>query len=344
MNKRINTSILAIALVLVTAFAAARFNQSSVASAAPTSVAHNAAAATADTLTLLPASDAVAYLDVRRLLTEAIPGLLASDATKLAKFNAQMDKFKAKTGFDVRSFDRIAVGIRYSGAADSVAIARGTFNADALIAAGRIAANGKFTEQKHAGKTIYNFPLTEKATKPGAANKVTQLYVAALDANTLAIGKDAPTGVRAAIDASSINAAHASADLIALASRNSNALMGFGGNVPASLAQGSSFGNAEIDKSISSIRQAYGSLSSTGSGIETLFAMITGSPDQAKTLSDTIGAFKQFSGLVVSQVPVDQRALVQSLFDSLQITPQGNEVQIKASVSPANLAAMVRGL
>ncbi|MFN2454351.1 MAG: hypothetical protein ABR577_09035 [Pyrinomonadaceae bacterium] len=341
MNKRIYTSILALALVTGTVALAIGFNRS-LAIAAPSNAAASInAAQTNDLLALLPTTDAVAYVDVRRILTEAIPNLLASNPVKLAQFNAEIEKLKAKTGFDVRSFDRIALGINYSNGSDSVAIARGSFNADALIAAGRLVSNGKFTEQKYNGKTIYNFPITEKSKTAGKPNKVTQLFVTALNANTLAIGMTAATGVRAALDANAGGTRRGASDVATLASRNPNALIGFGGNVPASLAGKADFGNPELTKNIAAIRQVYGFLNSTASNVETLVALLTQTPEQAKSLSDTIGALKQFSGLVVSQAPAAQRATVQSFFDGLQITPQGNEVQIKASVSAANLSTIV---
>jgi len=346
-NKKIYTSILTIALIVGAVIAAVSFNSSRTALAAASPM------AAADALALLPASDAVAYVDVKRLLTEAIPNILASDPTKLAKFSAELEKIKTKTGFDVRSFERIAVGIPYSNPANAVAIARGSFSADALVAAGRIYANGKYTEQKYNGKSIYNFTITEKGktvTTPDKTvvtvkPKTTQLYVAALDSNTLAIGMNAPTGVRAVVDASAGGTANrAGADLIALAARNPNALVSFGGNVPASLAQKVATFNAEMSKSIAPVRQFYGSINATSSNVDTLFAMITGSPDQASALNSTLGALKQFSGLVVSQSPADQRQTIQGVFDSLKIITQGNEVQITTTIPTAGISAMTRKL
>ncbi len=340
MTKKLYTSVLALVLLTGTLALAASFSTSQRAIAAPTPAA--SALQNTDTLALLPASDAIAYIDVRRLLTETIPNVLASDPTKLAQFNAELDKLKAKTGFDVRSFDRIAVGIPYSNPSSAVAIARGSFNADALIAAGRIVSNGKYVEQKYNGKSIYNFTITEKSKVAGKPNKLSQLYVAALDGNTLALGMDAAAGVRAAMDARAGTATNrAGADLIALVSRNPSALIGFGGNVPADLTKSANFGSPEITKNIASIKQVYGFFNATGNNLETMIAALTSTPDQAKSLSDTLGALKQFSGMVVSQAPADQRPLVQSVFDSLQITPQGNEVQLKLSVPTDNLAPAI---
>src|SRR6185503_14811491 len=62
----------------------------------------------------LPASDAVAIVEVKRMLNETVPGIFAGDAAKLAQANAEVDKFKSKTGIDLRTVDRMTIGVRYS--------------------------------------------------------------------------------------------------------------------------------------------------------------------------------------------------------------------------------------
>src|SRR4028118_1122914 len=59
---------------------------------------------------LLPASDAVITLNMKRLLNDGLPQILVAKPDKLAQLNAQMDEIKAKTGIDPRSFEQIVVG------------------------------------------------------------------------------------------------------------------------------------------------------------------------------------------------------------------------------------------
>src|SRR5207245_2755767 len=86
-----------------------------------------------DAASYLPASDALAIVDVKRLLNETIPSILGSDPAKLAQAGAEVEKFKARTGIDPRSFDRVTIGARYTYPSprvtklEAVAIARGTF-------------------------------------------------------------------------------------------------------------------------------------------------------------------------------------------------------------------------
>ena len=62
----------------------------------------------------LPASDAIVVVDVKRMLNETMPGILGGDAAKLADANAEVDKFKTKTGIDLHAIDRVVIGVHYT--------------------------------------------------------------------------------------------------------------------------------------------------------------------------------------------------------------------------------------
>ncbi|HEX9628794.1 MAG TPA: hypothetical protein VF961_02165, partial [Pyrinomonadaceae bacterium] len=146
-------------------------------------------------LSSLPPSDAVALINVNRLLDEAMPKLLAENPARLAEVNNELANFKTQTGLDPRSFDQIALGFRYLYPAEgitkisTVALARGTFNAGAIVAAGRLAANGKYVEQKYLGKTIYIFTLDRQLKLLGLWDiKVGDLAVTSVDGKNIALG------------------------------------------------------------------------------------------------------------------------------------------------------------
>ncbi|MBA3567769.1 MAG: hypothetical protein H0W28_00230 [Pyrinomonadaceae bacterium] len=65
-------------------------------------------------LAKLPASDAVAQVNVKRVLAEALPKLLAGNSARLAEVDSHIEQFKTRTSLDLRSFDEIALGMRYS--------------------------------------------------------------------------------------------------------------------------------------------------------------------------------------------------------------------------------------
>jgi hypothetical protein len=297
-------------------------------------------------LSALPASDAVMLINLQRLLKEAMPRVL--DQTKLAQANAEIEKFKTQTGVDPRSFDNVAVGMRFSSLASgmtkvsTVALAHGTFNAGAMVAAGRLATNGKYSEEKYNGATIYIFDLNEQVKMFGLLNmKVSRLGVSALDAHTLALGD--PVVVRAAIDASRGGGGRVTSELVQLATRSPNALIGFGANLPQFIMQGISVPSDEIARNLASVRQVYGSVGATESGFDSMLVARTENAEQAKGLSDTIGALKQFSPLISARLSGAKARLAQNALDSLEVSAQGNELHLRLALAQTDLNTLMGG-
>jgi hypothetical protein len=343
-NKKLIASFVAL-LLLAVATAPASFAQRRRGTTAP--AAANPAALSP--LSALPASDAVMLIDIKRLLNDVAPRVLAGDPEHLAKFNAHLDQIKTQYGLDVRSFERLAVGFRFQSprpgvtTTNIVAVTRGTFNSGALLAAGRIAAKGKYQEEKFRNETIYIFDLTEpgKAAPDIMGMRVPKLAIAALDANTLAFGE--LEGVRATIS-SSKDRRRVNTELIQMAMRNPNAFVSFGANVPPSLTQGKDFGNDEINKNLTAVRQAYGALGLTDGGYDLKAIARTERADQAKSLGDTLAALKQFGGVFISQLPPDKGKLAQAALDSLTITTEGNETQLKLELAQAIINQLMQSL
>jgi len=314
-------------------------------SGAPERTSATTAAPPAGHLRYLPTSDAVALIDVRRLLNETMPGVLAGDQAKLATANAEIDKFKTRTGIDLRSFDRVVVGMRYTYPSarvtklETVAIAHGTFNAKGLAAAGRSAADGKFREEKYRGATIMILKIDDRLKLLGLWDiKVTELAVCVLDPNSLAIGT--LPNVRAAIAAGKKGGANSA--LALLATRDANAVIGFSANVPRELMTSLNVGNDTIAKDANSIRQAYGAIGSTATDVSIMLVARTDSLDSAKNLGDTITGLTQLGGFFVAQMAQPRRGLAQSALGNLKITTRGAEVEIKTQVASASLASVIK--
>lgn len=312
--------------------------------------------AATDPLVMLPSSDAVVTADVRRVLNEALPRALASDQAKMAQINADIDRFKTRTGVDLRSIERMALGVRIrevptqtgqSTRMDTVAIARGTFRADIIVAAGRLAAKDKYRTEKHGGKNIYVFTLDEQMRLFGLFNmRLTDVAVCVLDNHTLAIGQLAR--VREAVDASA-GRARVSNDLVQLATRTPNALIGFGANVPTAALRelgGIGMDGDEISKNIASIRQVYGAIGMTANGFDMQAVARTETPQAAQSLNDMINGLKDLvSPLVAQIVRGDAKIkLVRNALDSLKVTTAGNELQIKLEVAQSDLSTLVSGI
>jgi hypothetical protein len=295
----------------------------------------------------LPESDAMALVNVRVLLEQAMPKMLAENPAKLAQANAEIDNFKMKTGIDPRQFDQLALGMHYTypspdvSKIESVVLARGKFDAAAFVGAGRIAANGKYREEKYRGKTIYIFSLDQQMKVFGLFNiRVGELAVSALSDNVLALGS--VSTVKATIDAGKTRHA-ANQELIELASQDPNAVIGFGGNVTPQLLKTVNVPNDTIARDISTIRQVYGTVGVTEKDVEMFLAARTADADSARNLSGTLTGLKQLGAFFVGRLPAPKGTLARTALDNLKITTQGSELQIRTAVAQADIAPLLRG-
>ena len=305
-------------------------------------------ATTPSLLTSLPPSDAVAVVKIKRVLDEALPKLLAANPTRLAEAVAQIDRFKTTTGIDPRSFNEMVFGIRYTFPAEgvtklrTVALARGTFNPGAMVAAGRIAANGKYQEQQYQGKTIYIFSLDQQINLFGFFDgRIGDLAVCPIDSNTLVLGE--LQSVHEVIALKKGGGA-SNAEIITLATRDPGALAGFGAKISEELRQNLSVSNDAIASDLTAVRQAYGSIGMTEKDLELTLAARTVDEYSARNLGNTVEALKQFGGLFVNRLPAAKAALARSALNGLKITSQGNELLIKTTVAQTEIAPMMVGL
>jgi len=292
----------------------------------------------------LPESDAVANVKMQQLLNEAVPRILANSPTKLADVNASIDRFKDRTGLDPRMFEQIAFGVRFTYPAEgvtkvqTVALANGSFSAAAMMAAGRVASNGKYREEKYRDKTIYIFTLDENIKLLGVFDfTIRELAAAPLGPNTLALGD--PAGVRSVIDSSRLRKL-ANAELMGLASRDPNAIIGFGSNVSEKLIGNLDIGNAPIAADLRTLRQVYGSVGTTERDLQLFLAARAVNAQAAKNLGDTLEGLKQFGALLVGRLSGAKGVLAKSALSNMSIVADANELQVKISVAQAEVGPL----
>ena len=305
----------------------------------------NNAPAAGGLMSSLPASDAVAQVKLRQLLNEALPRILSGNSTRLAEINSNIETFKNRTGLDPRMFEQIAFGVRFNYPSagvtkvQTVALANGTFNPAAMVAAGRVASNGSYREEKYQGKTIYIFKLDDNIRVAGLFDfHIGELAAAPLDANVLALGDAA--GVRAAID-SSRSRKRMNAELIALANSDPNAVIGFGANVTEQLIGNLDIGNAPVAADLSKLRQVYGSVGTNEKDLQLFLAARAVNAEAAKNLGDTLEGLKQFGALFVGRLSGARGVLAKSALANLQIVTQANELQIRTAVPQADIGPLM---
>jgi hypothetical protein len=292
----------------------------------------------------LPESDAVAHVKVKQLLSEAMPRILASNPAKLSEVNASIERFKDRTGLDPRMFQQVAIGVRYTYPSEgvtklqTVALANGSFSANAMVAAGRVASNGKYREEKYQDKTLYIFTLEENLKLLGLFDfRIGELAAAPLDNNILALGD--PAAVRGAIDASR-QRKRVNADLIALASRDPNAVIGFGSNMTEQLVANLDIGNAPIAADLKTLRQVYGSVGTTENDLQLFLAARAVNAEAARSLSDTLEGLKQIGALFVGRLSGAKGVLAKSALSNMKIVSDANELQIRTTVAQAEVGPL----
>lgn len=322
------------------------------------------AAANTDLISQLPASDAVANVNLKRLITDALPQILASKPAELEKINASIEKFKGETGLDARSFEQISVGMKFkqvrAGVIDvePVALVRGTFNSKGLLALGKVAANGKFRQETVSGKTVYIFTLPEAAKKAakGAAPRndknshsidgffdrlfTGEISVVALDDNTFALGK--PAQIRSMLNP---KAATLGADLAQLVQRNQNAIISFAGKMPPGA--GAMFGipaNDQFGRVFSSMRLLHGSLDMNGGEALLNLAAQTTENSQAQELEEMLLGLQMLGKGFLGSKKGDKDQVMARLVETLSITREANEVQLRARMPQSDLDLIVGGV
>ncbi|HZT60287.1 MAG TPA: hypothetical protein VFA21_16910 [Pyrinomonadaceae bacterium] len=296
----------------------------------------------------LPASDAVLTADLKRILTEAAPQALASDSQRLAQLNADVDEFKRRMGVDAREFDTLAVGAHLtrlpSGAAkvaDVVAVARGTFDSNALIARTRAAAGTRLSEQTYGGKTLYVVAVNDSVKLFGLLKThVSDLAICVLDQYTLLVGE--PAAVRAAVDVAAGRGARVDPVLLNQAQTNGN-LVAFAGNVPPGTFAGMDTGLPNVDRALANIRGFYGTINSTSAGVQMATTLRAANDADAKQLYQTLDALRQVAPGLISMAGAKAR-FAQSAINNLKIATRASEVQLSLSVPQSDIASLLRAL
>jgi hypothetical protein len=348
MNKRIHTSFLALtalALVFLISLAAQKV------SAAP---------APSYMLSSLPASDAVIYIDAQRLLTDSIPGALAGSPELLARVNAKIDQFKERTNIDLRSFDSVAIGVRFIAHATGedfklVVLTQGRFDANAVLDAALGAAKREGLhpqERSFDGRTIYVLSRRqpearqeetadnqERVDHQKPTTETNDMALAVVDANTFAFGD--LKSVQAALD---ISAERVSDDLVQLATRTPQAVVGFSGNVPDFLTERLARDKEPIAQNFAAIRQVYGSITTTGSDAEATVTLRAETAAQASEIVKAVNALKLLASFDTKPSPAGDMSAITELIKSLTVTAEGNEVFLNLKLTQAQITSLARSL
>lgn len=293
-------------------------------------------ATASDPLQELPASDVVAFADMRSIFA-TIQRLLVKDPETFSRMMGQVVELYQKTGINIVGIDRVAVGVQFIGAnmrnmnkenLGVVFIVHGVFDSKRFIAFIEKDAKGKGRHETYGGKLIH----IEPAPKPSEKKSERETgALAFLDDQTLIIG-DLPQ-VRATIDAAS-GKGRVDPALIQLASQDANALIGMAGNVPASLTEDlskSATPGDEAEQAISrivvNIKQVFSSITENPAAFNVVLGARLNTAEQAQSLVDLLFGIRQ------QTVPYIQDQTARDILSKIQITAQGDQVRLSDSIN-----------
>lgn len=303
---------------------------------------------------LLPASDGVVTLDVKRFFDDALPKVLSANQPVLSEILRKIDEMKAKTGIDIRQFEYVAAGITAKQIKakeydfEPVIIARGQINARALIAAGKLAANGKYREERLGDRTIYIFRAKEIVAlhKPQTgkdaqiadklAGKLSQeIAVAAFDANTLVFGT-LPL-VRQTLQAET----HVGTEVTGLLNRKEVAIANFAAKIPAGMRSFLPLENDELGKNIDAIKYVFGNMDVVGEN--TLFNVTAKTVEnaQAQGLLETLGGLQIIGKAFLGSSKSADKQVYARLIDYAKFSAKGNEVMLDLQIPQGDIDILV---
>jgi hypothetical protein len=301
---------------------------------------------------LLPASDGVLTLDVQRILNEAVPQILSGKPQMLADINAKIDELRAKTGLDARQFEQVVIGVSTKQISarevdlEPVFLARGKYNANALIALAKVASNGKYREEKFGSRTVYIFTGKEivEQNKPKTNNSwfdqaldrmikglSKEIAVTSLDGNTLAFGSLAR--VRETFEGK----LKVNNEVLSLANRKPNAVVSFGMQLPNGLSNFIQLDNDELGKTLDSIRQLSGAIEIANDNATVSVVAKTLRAEQAQTLHETLEGLQMIGKAFIGAGKGEDKKVLARMIDNARITRNLSEVALDLQVPQSDI-------
>ncbi len=304
----------------------------------------------------LPALDGVALIDGKRFFSTALPKLLSANPTMLAKVNDSLEEMKTNSGVDIRRFEQIAVGFtaRNNGPKDydldAIVIGRGSANSLAVIEAAKLAANGRYREEKLGDRTIYLFspkaiisqvqkqvPARTGTTADKIVSKAPkEIAVTVLDDSTIAFGDLAL--VRLAV---SPQRTTVSAELTDLLSKNGSAVFDFAARVPRGLGAYLPLENDELGKSIDSIRFLYGGADLIGETAKLNVTARTLKDQHAASLLETLEGLQMLGKALLGNAQGRDKQAFARMIENAKFTASGNEVMLDLQVPQSDVDILV---
>lgn len=307
-------------------------------------------------VSLLPASDAVVTMESGRFFGEALPTLLSGNQLLLGKITAELAKIQTATGIDLKQFETVAAGFTVLQISpkkfdfDPVVLARGQINSAALISLAKIAANGKYREERIGRRTVYVFSVGEavrqnvasspSSFKKTAARRLAQslseeIAVTAYDPNTVALGSLAR--VRELLGTKP----RVSAELAGYLGRTDGSVIDFAAKLPNGMSGLLPLDNDELGRNIDAIRVLYGSISVAGDATSVNAVAKTVLPEQAASLKSTLDGLQMLGKAFLGSAKGDDKQVLARIIENAKFGVTRNEVSVNLQIPQSDLNVLI---
>jgi len=299
---------------------------------------------------LLPASSAVATINVQKGLNDALPKLLVGNPQLKAEIDKGSAILTSKAGSDVLKFDYLVVGIGTENVSNGqpkilpVFIARGDVNAAQVIAEASRSSKTPCAERIVSEKTIYvcrfEVPVKEAAKAVGSSaavpdNVTQETAFVALDPNTLAFGATSRV-VETVEHQTSVNPTlksllkNAPTTVAAFAMKN---IDGLGKFIPLE--------NDDLGNTLKNLRFMAGSADSVNDGF--VFSALFRSVDSAsaKQLNSTLQGLQAIGNAFLGGSSRADQRMYGRLIKSVKIAQAETDVTVSIALPQADVNALM---
>ena len=294
----------------------------------------------------LPESDTLIYINLQRILNEAVPKVMPEK--DLANMRSAFDEISQNAGIDPSKVDYIVIAVRFRKPSaelnfvppEFMVVSSGHFSADSLMILAKATAKDKLRDEKYGSKTLGVLTI-EAIAKQSETNPLlksfSEVAIVPLNANSIAVGT---TGyLKAAVDAADGRGRISTESLNSLL-RDPSALLSISGSPLTSFSK--SFGllgtetNARDSRCDSKFGDFYAAITMDATNFMLRGAMNADNPDTAKIIKSLLSNLLQQAA---GSVP-DRTA--QSVLKTLSITPQDNEVVLRADIPQQMIIEFIR--
>lgn len=296
--------------------------------AAPGTNAQSSASTANDLWTAVPDADFVASFNVHRIVNEALPRILGDDSAAKKDLENGIVGIRALSGLDVRRIMRAVVGAQLVGTGldvnlqEVVVVAEGEFNYNDI----KDVVKGPHREMREEKYGAYTLLVFREYDDPNA-KKNELVAVVMLGPNLMAGGH--LNAVKRAVDAFRDGKGRASADLVARAQSDPDALVSLAARIPAAYLQpkGSDGSTNRLTRLLLSIKDLEATLQLGENGFPLMVAVRSDSSDSASDIKCMLDSARTIASLAIT----DKTAM--KVLDDLKITLDGNAAVVQTEIT-----------